>query len=183
MDQPVDLDEFYGLMQQAPGFVDLFYIHPNATNPWPTLGELVESNKRVIVFQFRGPDCNETNVCPPGFHQYSEYAVDTQWNQDSLDAVANSAVSCAFTTTPGPYSTTFFGLNNFITIPSQDVAATMNAYDYASNRIDTCSSLNGNLDVNFIYSDFWNEGDIPRLVQDRNTAMLQRRRLELAGDA
>lgn len=54
----------------------------------------------------------------------------------------------------------------------------MNEYNYASGRIDTCSSLNGDMDVNFIYVDFWSEGDIPRLVQERNTAMALQRRLE-----
>jgi hypothetical protein len=53
VDQPVDIDEFYGLMQQVPGFVDKFYIHPNSTAQWPTLGELVETNK-VCAFYWMG---------------------------------------------------------------------------------------------------------------------------------
>lgn len=45
VDQPVDLDEFYSLMQQVPGFVEKFYSHPDATTPWPTMGELVSANE------------------------------------------------------------------------------------------------------------------------------------------
>lgn len=132
----------------------------------------------MIVFHYRGPSCDEEGACPPGFHWYYRYAVNTQWNLNSLDAVADSANSCAFETSPGVASKTFFGLNNFITIPIQSNAEIMNEYSYVSNRIDTCSSLNDNLDVNLIYVDFWSEGDLPRLVQERNAAMAVRRRLE-----
>jgi hypothetical protein len=136
------------------------------------------TTQRVIVFHHRGPACDEPGTCPPGLHHYYEYAIDTQWNLNGLPEVADSANSCAFTRTPGVASKTFFGLNNFIIIPAQSNAQIMNEYNYVSDRIETCSSLNDDLDVNFIYVDFWNEGDLPRLVQERNTAMALRRRLE-----
>jgi hypothetical protein len=136
------------------------------------------TTQRVIVFHFRGPSCDEPGSCPPGLHWYNRYAIDTQWNLNSLAAVANSANSCTFTRTPGAASKTFFGLNNFISIPTQSDAQTMNEYNYISDRIETCSALNDDLEVNFVYVDFWSEGDLPRLVQERNAAMALRRRLE-----
>lgn len=48
----------------------------------------------------------------------------------------------------------------------------MNEYDYISSRIDECSAINDDLEVNFVYIDFWSQGDLPRLVQDRNIARL-----------
>ena len=54
----------------------------------------------------------------------------------------------------------------------------MNEYDYIVNRIQECSSINGDLDVNFVYVDFWHEGDLPRLVQERNAALAMSRRLQ-----
>jgi hypothetical protein len=96
----------------------------------------------------------------------------------SLDDVADSATACMFTRTPGTYSKTFFGLNNFLSTPDAATAEIMNEYDYMANRIQTCSALNEDLGVNFVYVDFWHEGDLPRLVQDRNSARVLARRLQ-----
>ena len=41
----VDIFQVYDIMQEVPGFVDKFYVHANASDPWPTLGTLVETNK------------------------------------------------------------------------------------------------------------------------------------------
>lgn len=111
-------------------------------------------------------------------HWYWRYASNTQFELSTLEDVADSANSCTFQRTPGIYSKTFFGLNNFVSIPSQSTASVMNEYDYIANRIQTCSALNDDLDVNFVYVDFWSEGDLPRLVQDRNRAMALARKLE-----
>lgn len=113
-------------------------------------------------------------------HWYWTYAVNTQFELADLEEVADNATACSFTTEPGTYGKTFFGLNNFISSPSPTAAATMNEYDYIANRIQTCSSINGNLDVNFVYVDFWHEGDLPRLVQDRNSALTLARKLQEA---
>lgn len=43
--QAVDIDEFYGILTQVPGFLDKVYEHPNSTVAWPTLGELVSTDK------------------------------------------------------------------------------------------------------------------------------------------
>jgi hypothetical protein len=111
-------------------------------------------------------------------HWYWRYASNTQFELANLDEVADSATSCSFTRTPGAYGKTFFGLNNFISTPSSSAATVMNEYDYIANRIQECSSINGDLDVNFVYVDFWDEGDLPRLVQERNSALALARRLQ-----
>ena len=108
---------------------------------------------------------------------YYRYSINTEFELSSLDQVANSTYSCSFAQTPQTLGTTFFGLNNFVTMPTQSAAQTMNAYDYLANRIDTCSSFHNGLDVNFVYVDFWNEGDLPRLVQERNSALAMQRKL------
>ncbi len=135
-------------------------------------------SQRVIVFQFRGPACDETEPCPPGIHPYYRYAINTQWNLANLNAVANSTFACTFAQAPEALGKTFFGLNNFVSPPVQSSARKMNEYDYVANRIDTCSSFHGGLEVNFVYIDFWSEGDVPRLVQERNAAKVLRRKLE-----
>lgn len=134
-------------------------------------------SQRVIVFHFQGPACDDTDPCPPGIHPYYRFTSNSQWNLQNLNQVANSTFSCSFTQIPQPLGTTFFGLNNFVVPPVQSSARTMNEYEYLANRIETCSNFHDGLDVNFVYVDFWNEGEVPRLVQDRNAAKALRRKL------
>lgn len=108
---------------------------------------------------------------------YYKYAINTQWDLGSLNQVANSTFSCSYAQTPETLGTTFFGLNNFLSMSTESTAKTMNEYSYLSNRVDTCSSLHNGLDVNLVYVDFWNEGDLPRLVQERNSALTMQRKL------
>jgi hypothetical protein len=70
-------------------------------------------------------------------------------------------------------------MNNFVTPPSQTAAQSANSLAFAGNRLATCSSLNEGLDVNFIYADFWFEGDLPQLTQDHNTALAARRKRKI----
>lgn len=133
--------------------------------------------QRLILFHSRGPSCDEQAPCPPGLHPYDKYAVNTQWQLENLDAAANFESSCTLTDTPSN-ETTFFGLNNFVIPPVESSAQIMNEYNYLTNRMEACSTFNGGLDVNFVYVDFWSEGDLPRLVQDLNAAKASLRRLE-----
>ncbi len=73
VDQPVDIDEFYGLMLQVPGFVEKFYEHQNATAEWPTLGQLVQSGQVCLSnlvdrahFFFSGMKCSHLYVVAEG---------------------------------------------------------------------------------------------------------------------
>jgi hypothetical protein len=72
----------------------------------------------------------------------------------------------------------WIGLNNFVSPPSQDDAKTLNSYDTAKTYIDTCSQVFGT-DVNFLITDFWSEGELPRMTQDHNMARAEQRRLWL----
>jgi hypothetical protein len=128
------------------------------------------------MFHYRGPSCDEPNSCPRGLHWYHRYAIDTKWEFPTLADIRATSTSCSFTRNPGNASKTFFGVNNFVTPPAQASAKTVNEVEFAKNRIETCSQLNENLDVNFIYADFWSEGDLPRLTQEHNTELAARRR-------
>eukprot|EP00934_Nitzschia_sp_Nitz4_P004191 Nitzschia sp. Nitz4//scaffold347_size17400//13144//14360//NITZ4_008837-RA/size17400-augustus-gene-0.36-mRNA-1//-1//CDS//3329548672//4181//frame0 len=176
VDETVDIDEVYSIFQGVTGLVDQIYVHQNRTDDWPTLGELKTMGQRLILFHFNGPTCDEGSECPSGMHYYYRYAVDTQWNLASIDEVNDEETSCTFGQTPGLLSKTFFGLNNFVSVPTQSAAQTMNQYDYIADRMDTCSGLNDDLEVNFVYVNYWSEGDLPQLVQDRNAERAAQRR-------
>lgn len=96
-----------------------------------------------------------------------------------MDAVNDNENSCVFAETPGLLSKTFFGLNNFVSTPTLAAAQTMNTFDFIQNRIEACSTLNDNLDVNFVYVNYWSVGDLPQLVQEKNTALAARRKLNV----
>jgi hypothetical protein len=135
------------------------------------------------MFHFRGSECGDPSTCPPGLHFYLDYATNTPFDFGSVSDVEATSASCKFGTTPRANGKTFFGVNDFQSPPSQSAAQTLNSLEFAKNRIDTCSELNEGLDVNFIYADFWNEGDLIELTQQHNAALAARRERRIRGSA
>ena len=139
--------------------------------------------KQVLLFHYAASTCSEpdkADACDKGLHYYWDYAVNTPWNYADLSEIRSTSHSCSFNgRIPGVAGTTFFGVNNFITPPDQVAARTLNSKTFAENRITTCSEDNQFLDVNFVYVDYWSEGDLPELTQEHNTDLaLGRRRQE-----
>jgi hypothetical protein len=133
--------------------------------------------QRVIMFHYNGPNCLTDGTCPDGLHYYYDYGSDTDWENDSVGAIQDTATSCLLRPNAGANTDTWIGVNNFVSTPSQDAAATLNSYSEAKNRVDTCSSILGGTDVNFLYVDFWSEGELPRVTQEHNLARAAQRRL------
>lgn len=98
-----------------------------------------------------------------------------KWSFKTVAELRATSTSCQFQYTPRIAGKTFFGVNSFVTPPDQNAARTANSYDFAKLRLETCSETNENLDVNFIYADYWSEGDLPRLTQEHNAALASRR--------
>ncbi|KAL3943574.1 MAG: hypothetical protein SGBAC_002355 [Bacillariaceae sp.] len=177
-DEPVDLDQFYFQMTQTPGLTEKIYVHENADAPWPTLKEAVDSNKRIFMFHFNGPDCTTEDPCPPGLHLYDKYAINTNWEFRNLEDVEDIEASCDLALKEALSHQSFFGVNNFLSPPSYAISKTLNSVDFARERIRACSEK-ANLDVNFIYADFWSEGALPELVQEHNRELARRRQRTL----
>ncbi|KAG7359961.1 hypothetical protein IV203_035059 [Nitzschia inconspicua] len=172
VDQPVDLNAFYNQMASVDGFLDKLYVHPGNNATWPTLGELIDPavNKRVIMFHYNGPNCNLfPDECPSGLHWYYNYASDNDWEHASVSSITNTDTSCALRANAGGNRVDWIGLNNFVSPPSRDAAQRLNAYDTAKAYIEACSAILNN-DINFLITDFWEQGELPRLVQDLNRA-------------
>jgi hypothetical protein len=174
-DEPVDLDQFYYQMTQIQGFTEKMYVHEDANAPWPTLRESVESNQRIFMFQFNGPDCSSGEACPPGIHPYNKYVINTQWEFHQLKDVEETSTSCNLQYKEALANQAFFGVNNFLSPPSNAISKTLNSMEFAGERIKACSEQN-NLDVNFLYADFWSEGNLPQLVQEYNLELAARNR-------
>ena len=62
----VNDDSLLGLWELVPQeFIDLTYTHTSDSDPWPTLNQLIDMGRRVMVFQHDGPNCDD-GECPEG---------------------------------------------------------------------------------------------------------------------
>ena len=80
---PIVWNALYEEMENVDGFVDMIYEHKYG-DKWPTMGDLVKNNKRIIVFYFNGGSCTD-DVCPPGFKYFYNYAAD-EFSESKLQA-------------------------------------------------------------------------------------------------
>mmetsp|Transcript_19987 Transcript_19987/g.43472 ORF Transcript_19987/g.43472 Transcript_19987/m.43472 type:complete len:387 (-) Transcript_19987:2422-3582(-) len=173
----VDLNQFYDKLLLVDGLVDKLYVHQDRDTPWPTLGQLTEPafNKRIVMFHYGGTDCNlDPLACPDGLHLYYDYGSDNAWEHLSVGSIEDRLNSCELRLN-GFNKKDFVGLNNFVSPPSQTSAQKVNEYSAATNYVDTCTELL-ETSINFVLVDFWSEGDLPRVTQDHNAALVQQRR-------
>lgn len=170
-DEPLTLEALGELVQSVDGFTDMMYNHSNPNAPWPTLGQLVESNKRILLFHYNGPRC-ETETCPPGFHDWFTYAAETKFSFNSMEEVQNTTGSCEFTR--GASSSNFLAVNLFLAIPKRSDQEELNKFEYIQSHVGNCSANNGDLDMNIVYVDFWSKGDLPKFVQVENLKRAER---------
>jgi hypothetical protein len=126
------------------------------------------------MFHYNGPRCEGNGTCPPGFHYWFDYAIESEFSFVTVSDVEVVEKSC--NVTRGSTRTTFYGVNSFVSPPSQSESQILNSYDFAKARISACSDYYSGLDVNLVFADFWEEGDLPRVTQDHNAALAQARR-------
>jgi len=161
-------NDLYTEMGAVDGFVDMIY-EPTYGAEWPLMGDLVEQNKRIIVFYFNGGTCNN-DTCPDGFKYFYNYAAETEYQSASLEDLENSEYSCEITRGPkedAPFPAQFFVVNNFVTPPDEDASAMANSKKFLADRLTNCANMN-NMRPNFIYLDFWSQGVTAQLVQYAN---------------
>ena len=170
----INWNELYGEMQTVDGFVDKLYTH-TLGEEWPTMRQLVRNDKRIITFYFNGGEC-DNGSCPAPFHRWFNYAAETQYQSSSISDLNDYEYSCQVTRGPGSSSdervsnADFFVVNNFVTPPDPDAAATANSKDFIAGRLSQCANYN-NKRPNFVYVDFWSEGVAAELVQYANGQM------------
>lgn len=126
--------------------------------------------QRIVFFHHEGPTDCSNGKCPPGFHYWFQYASETQFSFDSVGDLKNYGRSCAITR--GGSAVDFFAVNAFTTPASELDARTINQYAFLNNHVDTCSNINGGRMVNFVSQDYWSIGDGPKVVQDKNKALI-----------
>ena len=144
-------------MANVDGFVDKIYVH-KYEDAWPTMGDLVEQNTRIIVFYFNGGTCTD-GTCPRGFEYFYNYASETQFESESLEDLENDEYSCEITRGPqdDALPANFLVVNNFVTPPDADTSAIANSQSFLADRLNTCANI-AKMRPNFVYLDFWSQG-------------------------
>jgi hypothetical protein len=129
---------------------------PDPGDPWPTLGEMLDSGKRLVVFV-------ERQGGEPGwFAKLYRYAMETPYTFRKASAFTCKA-------NRGGRNKQLFVMNHFITraAPSRSDAAAVNQVDAIVKRARRCKDVRGQI-PNFVQVNFSTLGDVPRAIDVLN---------------
>ncbi|WP_262056902.1 PI-PLC domain-containing protein [Streptomyces sp. STR69] len=140
------------------GLSDLVHTpDPDPAKPWPTLGDLIDSGRRLVVFaeQADGP--------APWYRNFYDYGMETPFAFRTPDAM-----SCV--PHRGGSDKRLFLLNHFITIDggSRLDAGEVNARRFVLDRVHRCERERGRR-VNFVAVDYTTIGDTGGAVDELNS--------------
>lgn len=139
------------------GLIDLTYAH-TVGEPWPTLGELIEANTRVMIFQEKPGD-----PAYPWLMYFWEHAWETPFSFETPEDF-----SCA--PNRGDPDAPLFLLNHFLTSAvggSPDFAEMVNYNPLFIERAEQCEEENEAL-PNFVAVDFYDIGDLFEVTASLN---------------
>jgi hypothetical protein len=141
---------------QRSGLARYVYTPGDPRQPWPTLGQMLDSGRRVVVF------AENHGGTPRWYAPLYRYAMETPYTFTSP-----SEFSCV--PNRGRTGKRLFVLNHFITraAPSRNDAAVVNARSAIVNRARQCAAKRGHL-PNFINVDFSTLGDLTGAVDTLN---------------
>lgn len=138
------------------GLTSLMYAHARS-QPWPTLGELIDSGRRVVAFAQ-----NEGGGEPDWYLDLFEQSWDTPYAARTRDDL-----SCEHGR--GDREAPLFVLNHFLTNPlaSAQLAAEVNNNPFLLDRARECQQASGRL-PNVIAVDYYEVGDLFAAVDALN---------------
>jgi hypothetical protein len=141
---------------RASGLADYAYVHAKGA-PWPTLRELIDSNKRVVVFLEQG------GGTPAYLHRaYADEMWDTPYS-----FAKKEDFSCALGR--GSKSNALFLVNHWLSNPFGDIgfARDVNTTAVLGGRVTQCASEAGRAPT-FVSVDFYDVGDLFGVVRRAN---------------
>ena len=153
-----DLKQMHQELQNVFHFtgIDSYMVDQAIDQEWPTIGQLIAANKRLIVFA-------DERINAPGFNYGNDFIYSNDYNYTSVDALNADAGAGALTnqawqrkvaheqnpTDPKNPDNTLFGLNHFVTPGLAGTPATAqiaNSYDSLMGHVNRCAAtltLNG----------------------------------------
>lgn len=174
----VDLQAIYNLMDTIDGFTSKMY-QKLVDEPWPDLRTMVATNQRIIVFQYNAKQsCSSFYLgdttayqCPPGFHDWFTFAGESKFDFSDETELYDRVSACNITR--GRPQGPFYAINVFLKIPSKEIQSTiLNTKSFLQDHVATCSFQNDGLDVNVVFVDFWDQGNLPEVVQIHNQDLI-----------
>lgn len=143
------------------GLLDLVY-RGSVEPPWPTLGEMVKSNQRVLVL------AENDSAGVPWYHQAFEVCQETPYHFSSPEEF-----SCE--PNRGGTAGSLMLMNHWVTTPPTSlpsIAAQVNAHDFLMGRVEEFRNVRGKT-PNIIAVDFYRSGDLVEVVRQLNQAGLR----------
>jgi len=141
---------------ESSGLRDLAYVH-QTDSPFPTLGELIDANQRVLIYGENGGE-------PDSWFQN---AWDTAFTETPFTFALRSEFSCA--PNRGNPDNPLFLINHWLTtgIPVREAAAVVNGNDFLLDRVRACQAERGRLPT-VLATDFVQTGDLIQVVNELN---------------
>lgn len=132
---------------------------------WPTLGEMIELDKRLVLFGVGdGMSSCPANRCKDGILNFADHVAETS------DGYGADLTTCEPTST-GEILFSLFQVNHYEEpnrqIPSSKRAGQLNSYANLAARMKNCQGAGyrpWTIAVNF-----WDQGDLLKFVQDVNS--------------
>ncbi len=142
---------------QAAGLGEYAYAHGDPSAPWPTLGDLVASGKRLVVFLEKGGG-DPTYLMPA----YTGNIWDTPY-----DFMTQADFTC--TLGRGVPNSPIFLVNHWLSNPTSDVeyAKQVNVEAVLGKRVSDCTTAAGRAPT-FVSVDFYDVGDLFTVVKKTN---------------
>eukprot|EP00929_Paragymnodinium_shiwhaense_P088992 TRINITY_DN49266_c0_g1_i1.p1 TRINITY_DN49266_c0_g1~~TRINITY_DN49266_c0_g1_i1.p1 ORF type:complete len:1514 (+),score=297.70 TRINITY_DN49266_c0_g1_i1:48-4544(+) len=187
-EQYVSSADLWALLRETGIDSYMGYYHPDVLTPWPTVGDLISQNNRVLVFSdkrkaFPGFEADGSTHIPEAATRRNNHADPAQWHymwdfmtetKYEYTRVSALAGDCALnrgapaggiadlsTTTPGSQQYRLTILNHFVTNPVGNPrdSKRANALPFFSERMKDCRR-EWQHQVNFATVDFWSQGDV-----------------------
>ncbi len=140
------------------GLEPFLYTHDgDADGDWPTLGEMIDSGERLVVF------AENEGAQSPGWYQPAfAYMQDTPFG-----FAAPEEMSCD--ANRGPTDASLLPMNHWVSLvaPDRQSAVIVNAHDFIVDRARACEAERGQL-PNFVAVDFYGIGDVIGAIDTLN---------------
>jgi hypothetical protein len=141
------------------------------SDSFPSMRNLLEDGKQLILSKHNGYDCTDPNVegCTSHIFEHFTQVIETNYDFEDVNAIEDITQSCP--ATRGFDGTKrFYSINNFVTSrfgPSKSAADIVNQKAFIEKRIADCESIMKK-SANFVNVDFWQRGDLLRVTQEIN---------------